>query len=75
MPAKLILPLLLVLLVQPDKSEILTIHYNGTRWNFTWQDSRRLVTASTESREISYTYAIWRGLDFGKRVYAGVEWN
>ena len=46
-------------------------YYNGTRWNFTWTDGRRLTTATSADTSISYTYDL-NGLRKSKTVN-GVE--
>ena len=33
-----------------------TSYYNGTRWNFTWQNGRRLATASDGTTNLSFAY-------------------
>ncbi|MDD6024789.1 MAG: hypothetical protein PUC06_11250, partial [Oscillospiraceae bacterium] len=33
-----------------------TSYFNGTRWNFTWQNGRQLASAKSSGNSISYTY-------------------
>ncbi|MGM9668234.1 MAG: hypothetical protein ACI3VZ_00565 [Faecousia sp.] len=42
-------------------------YYNGTRWNFTWEGSRRLTSASSGGNTISFTYDV-NGLRTSKTV-------
>ena len=31
-------------------------YYNGTRWSFTWEEGRRLVSASGDGKNLAFTY-------------------
>ena len=42
-------------------------YYNGTRWDFTWQNGRQLATASKSGTSISYAYDL-NGLRTSKTV-------
>ena len=42
-------------------------YYNGTRWDLTWTDGRRLASADNENAHIVYTYDL-NGIRTGKTV-------
>ena len=53
-------------------------YFNGTRWTFTWQDGRRLASATDGITEISYAYdgeglrtSKWVGDSYHEYIYNG----